>query len=64
MLAQEEKLQLTDVVEADPDVAENPDLMTIAIEFRLKPLIQQTASPDGKGRKSTEGESKAFKQLR
>ena len=64
LLAQEEKLELMDVMEADNDVAENPDLMTIAIEFRLKPLIQQTASPDGKGRKSTEGESKAFKQLR
>ena len=60
----DEKYSLFDVMEGDAEAAENPDLMTIAIEFRLKPLIQQTASPDGKGRKSTEGESKAFKQLR
>ena len=42
-------------------IAEDPNLMAIAIEFRLKPLVG-TASAAG-GRRS-EGESKAFKQLK
>ena len=41
-------------------VAENPNLMAIAIEFRLKPLIQSNKVAGGP---KTEGESKAFKQL-
>ena len=38
-LQQEEKMQLVDAVDGDSAIAENPNLMAIAIEFRLKPLI-------------------------
>ena len=43
-------------MEADTQVAENPDLMAIAIEFRLKPLVSNNA-----GARKSEGESKAYK---
>ena len=38
-LQQEEKMQLVEAVDGDSAIAENPNLMAIAIEFRLKPLI-------------------------
>ena len=49
-------------MDCNPEIAENPDTMTIAIEFRLKPLITHDANSSA-GRKS-EGESKAYKQLK
>ena len=61
-LSTEEKLQLCEVVDASPELAENPDTMAIAIEFRLKPLIQKDENSVA-GRKS-ESESKAYKQLK
>ena len=39
-------------------VAENSNLMAIAIEFRLKPLLSSNKNAGGP---KTEGESKAFK---
>ena len=38
-LQQEEKMQLVEAVDGDSAIAEHPNLMAIAIEFRLKPLI-------------------------
>ena len=52
---------MAEAVDASPAIAENPNLMAIAIEFRLKPLIQN--NPSAQGRRS-EGESKAYKQLK
>ena len=56
-----QKEELLEVMGANPDVAENSNLMTVAIEFRLKPLL---ATKNDAGRRNTEGESKAFKQLK
>ena len=39
LLQPTEKQQLVETMGAAPDIAENPNLMAIAIEFRLKPLI-------------------------
>ena len=39
MIQQNEKAQLVETMGAASNIAENPNLMTIAIEFRLKPLI-------------------------
>ena len=36
---EDEKSELIDVMDNQQEVAENPNLMAIAIEFRLKPLI-------------------------
>ena len=47
-------------MEADELVAEDPNMMAIAIEFRLKPLISQNSVAGAK----SEGESKASKQLK
>lgn len=49
-------------MQADRGVAENPELMAIAIEFRLKALISKNSSA-GENRIS-EGESKAYRQLK
>ena len=56
-----QKEELLEVMGANPDVAENSNLMTVAIEFRLKPLM---STKDAAGRRNTEGESKALKQLK
>ena len=45
---------------ADQDVAENPDLMAIAIEFRLKPLVSANSVASAQN----DGESKAYRQLK
>ena len=37
-LTQDEKRELAEVMD-EPSIAENPNLMAIAIEFRLKPLL-------------------------
>ena len=34
-----QKEELLEVIDSNPAVAENSNLMTVAIEFRLKPLI-------------------------
>jgi len=46
-------------MEADRCIAESPEFMAIAIEFRLKALISKNSS-DGENRMS-EGESKAYR---
>ena len=56
-----QKSILLEAMDADPQVAENPDLMAIAIEFRLKPLISANSVA---GQRQSGGESKAFKQLK
>ena len=52
-------MQLLENMDADQNVAEDPNLMTIAIEFRLKPLVTNNT-----GARRSEGESKAYKQLK
>ena len=37
-LTQDEKRELAEIMD-EPSIAENPNLMAIAIEFRLKPLL-------------------------
>ena len=60
MLNAEQKQQLVQVVgEENPAVAEDPNLMAIAIEFRLKGL--KTTGSDGQ---IIQSESKAFMQLK
>ena len=61
-LRTEQKLELCATMGADDSIAENPELMAIAIEFRLKPLVS-ASSVEGASRKS-EGESKAYGQLK
>ncbi len=51
-----EKIELLDALGADQEVAENPDLMAIAIEFRLKALVSPNSVAGAR-----EGESKAYK---
>ena len=53
-------MQLVEVLGSGRDVAEDPNLMVIAIEFRLKPRVVANSGPD---QGSTETESKAYKQL-
>ena len=59
-IEQDEKRELLQVMDGGKRVAEDPNMMAIAIEFRLKPLISQN-SVAGAGK---EGESKASKQLK
>ena len=61
LLKDDEKTELIDTMGFDEQVAENPDLMAIAIEFRLKPLISANSVA---GQRQSGGESKAFKQLK
>ena len=56
----EEKQELITVMGGGKRVAEDPNMMAIAIEFRLKPLISQNSVAGAK----SEGESKASKQLK
>ena len=55
-----EKQELLAVMSGDMLVAENPDLMAIAIEFRLKPLVSANSVASA----NTDGESKAYRQLK
>ena len=55
----EQKMSLCEAVGADQQVAENPDMMAIAIEFRLKPLVSPNSIAG-----ASQGESKAYKQLK
>jgi len=52
-------MSLCEAVGADQQVAENPDMMAIAIEFRLKPLVSPNSIAG-----ASQGESKAYKQLK
>ena len=57
-------MQQTD--QSKSGVAENPDRMSVAIEFRMKPILQQSKHNGNGGDNGggSFGESKAFKQLR
>ena len=59
-LEPDEKDELLAVMEAEDRVAEDPNMMAIAIEFRLKPLISANSVAGAR----SEGESKASKQLK
>ncbi len=56
-IEQDEKRELVSVMECGQRVAEDPNMMAIAIEFRLKPLISQNSVAGARN----EGESKASK---
>jgi len=50
---------LCQVMGTDQEVADDPNLMAIAIEFRLKALVSINSVAGSKA-----GESKAYKQLK
>ena len=62
MLTDEQKAELCTVMGTNAQVAENPNLMAIAMEFRLKPLLVSGNSVAAA--RQSDGESKAFKQLK
>ena len=59
MLEQEQKEEICGVMGASQEVSEDPNLMAIAIEFRLKALVSVNSVAGANA-----GESKAYKQLK
>ena len=59
MLDQEQKEEICGVMGASQEVSEDPNLMAIAIEFRLKALVSVNSVAGANA-----GESKAYKQLK
>ena len=60
MLTEDQKLELAETMGASQEVAEDGNLMAIAIEFRLKALVSVNSVASA----TTQGESKAYKQLK
>ena len=60
MLREDQKSQLCYLMDASQEVAEDGNLMAIAIEFRLKALVSVNSVASA----TTQGESKAYKQLK
>lgn len=56
MLVDDQKSELCQVMGADQEVADDPNLMAIGIEFRLKALVSVNSIAGTKA-----GESKAYK---
>ena len=60
MLDEDQKRELCQVMGASQEVADDPNLMAIAIEFRLKALVSVNSVASA----ASGGESKAYKQLK
>jgi len=59
LLREDQKGQLCHLVDASQEVADDPNLMAVAIEFRLKALVSVNSVAG-----ANQGESKAYKQLK